>query len=101
HLRVEPEVGYMRTTNEQTLQTTPPTFPVPFPVPIVTNTTSKQIAAMSSIGSGVFFAQSHENLRLHFGGRFGYARTSDEFTSVFRTTTAATSTTSTTTKQTG
>src|SRR5437762_10204091 len=38
HLRVEPEVGYTRTTNEQTIQITPPTFPVPIPVPIVTST---------------------------------------------------------------
>src|SRR5207247_2061265 len=89
HLRVEPEVGYMRTTNEQTIQTTPPTFPVPIPVPIVTNITSKQITAVPSIGTGVFFAQSREKVRLHYGARFGYARTSTEFTSVSRTTTAA------------
>src|SRR5437899_8535359 len=57
--------------------------------------------AVSSIGTGVFFAQSREKIRLHYGARFGYARTSTEFTSVSRTTTAATSTTNTTTKQTG
>ncbi len=101
HLRVEPEVGYTRTTNEQTIQTTPPTLPVPIPVPIVTNTTSKQVTAVPSIGTGVFFAQSREKIRLHYGARFGYARTSTEFTSVSRTTTAATSTTNTTAKQTG
>jgi hypothetical protein len=87
--RVEPEVGYTRTTNEQTIQTTPPTLPVPIPVPIVTNTTSKQVTAVPSIGTGVFFAQSREKIRLHYGARFGYARTSSDFTSVSRTTTAA------------
>ena len=101
HLRVEPEVGYTRTTNEQTIQTTPPILPIPIPVPIVTSTTSEQIIAVSSIGTGVFFAQSREKIRLHYGARFGYARTSTEFTSVSRTTTAATSTTNTTGKQAG
>jgi hypothetical protein len=101
HLRLEPEVGYTRTTNEQTTQTTPPTLPVPIPVPIVTNTTSKQITTVPSIGTGVFFAQPREKIRFHYGARFGYARTSTESTSVSRTTTAATSTTNTTVKQTG
>ena len=101
HLRVEPEVGYTRTTNEQTIQLTPPTLPVRIPVPIVTSTTTKQITAVPSIGTGVFFAQSREKIRLHYGARFGYARTSTEFTNVARTTTGATSTTNTTGKQTG
>ncbi len=101
HLRVEPEVGYTRTTNEQTTQTTPPTFPVPIPVSIITSTTSKQIISVPSVGTGIFFAQSREKIRLHYGARFGYARTSTEFSSVSRATTGATSTTTTTAKQTG
>jgi hypothetical protein len=101
HFRVEPEVGYTRTMNEQTIQTTPPTVPLPIPVPIVTNITTRQVVAVPSIGTGVFFVQSREKIRLHYGARLGYARTSTEFSSVSRTITAATSTTNTTTKQTG
>src|SRR5204862_2247717 len=63
--------------------------------------TTRQITAVPSIGTAVFFAQSREKIRLHYGARFGYARTATEFSSVSRTTTAATSTTNTTGKQAG
>jgi hypothetical protein len=40
-----------------------------------------QTTASTSIGTGVFFIQSRGTVKLHYGGRIGYARTSSTFNS--------------------
>ena len=94
YLRIEPEIGYSRTSNEQTSQFQPP-VPPPTLGPITTSTTSQQRVTSPSAGTGVFFVQSREKLKIEYGGRFGYTRTTTVFSTVTTTTTTEGTNTST------
>lgn len=78
-LRIEPEIGYSRASLSQT--TTAPTFILSPPagvIPVTSTTTSTQTTTATAVGTGIFFAQTRDRVRFHYGARVGYARTSND-----------------------
>ena len=72
HLRLEPEIGFSRTTFAENLQLDPRILAYD---PFVT-AHSEYTSTATNIGTGVFFVDVRAKVKLQGGARVGYARTS-------------------------
>ena len=108
HFRIEPEIAYSRSKNELTTTSSIPIITPGLgftPVLVSATSTSTVTSTSTTIGTGVFFVDARDRVRLQYGARFGYVHSSTEATS--STTTSgpapaiAPSSSSTTSRQSG
>lgn len=80
-MRIEPEIGYTSTSYHQTVPVTSVLPPTNLPIPLPTSQTNDQTTAALTLGTGVFYQHTRDRLRLQYGGRFGYVRSTSNDTS--------------------
>jgi hypothetical protein len=79
HFRIEPEIAYSRSKNELTTTSSIPIITPGLgftPVLVSATSTSTVTSTSTTIGTGVFFVDARDRVRLQYGARFGYVHSS-------------------------